>query len=83
MGPSTRAKGSKPFVDGRAASWRCAGCGAHIDEGAWTSLRLSARLDADEVGRLVRGWSPTQCIEVRQCPGCGKAIAAKRPARER
>jgi hypothetical protein len=83
MDPDARAKGNKPHVNGRAASWRCAACGAQFDESAWQSLRLTARLDPDEVSRLVRGWSQTQCIEVRQCAGCGKAISAKRTVRDR
>jgi hypothetical protein len=58
---------------------QCASCRAVFDDGQWESFDLVERICADEVSRVVRGWSPTECVEVRLCCVCGKPIAAKRP----
>jgi hypothetical protein len=56
---------------------QCSACKAVFDERAWRSLDLAERIEACEVGRLVRGWPPNECVEVRLCRGCGKMIAAR------
>ena len=55
----------------------CGGCGAVLGETDWEALVLTQRIEAGEVSRLVRGWSPNECVEVRRC-ACGKPIAARR-----
>jgi hypothetical protein len=57
---------------------QCGACRVIFNETAWQSLDLSERIDAGQVSRFVRGWSPSECVEVRRCRACGKPIAARR-----
>ena len=61
----------------RSPQTQCGACKAVFDEPAWRSLDLAERIEACEVGRLVRGWPHNQCVEVRLCRGCGKMIASR------
>ena len=56
----------------------CIVCRVAFDESAWQALDLAERIEASEVSRFVRGWSPNECIEVRHCRTCRKPIAARR-----
>jgi hypothetical protein len=58
----------------------CSVCGAVYSDEEWRSLRLTERIGASEVRRLVLGWSEAACIEVRGCRRCGRSIAVKRVA---
>jgi hypothetical protein len=61
----------------RSPLFQCGACKAVFDEPAWRSLDLAERIEACEVGRLVRRWPPNECVEVRVCRRCGKMIAAR------
>jgi RNA polymerase subunit RPABC4/transcription elongation factor Spt4 len=56
----------------------CNACGAHYSDEDWRALAVSERIEAPEVGRLVRDWPENLCVEVRGCRRCGRSIAAKR-----
>jgi hypothetical protein len=58
----------------------CSSCAQTYTEAAWRLLDVSERIDAPEVRRLVSNWPEGLIIEVRRCRGCGRTIAAKRPA---
>jgi len=73
---------SGPSAEGAVIADRqiaCTMCGARHSEAAWGDLVLSQRIDAEEIGRLVRGWPEARWIEVRACH-CGHLIAARRSA---
>jgi hypothetical protein len=62
----------------RSPQIQCGACKVVFDEPAWRSLDLAERIDACELGRMVRGWPLNECVEVRLCRGCGGTIAARR-----
>ena len=66
--------------DANVAPVTCGACGSRFDRGAWDLLVLVARLEPDEVRRVMLGWPDDLCIEVRRCRCCSRDIPAKRGA---
>lgn len=58
----------------------CAACRSQYDEATWLALALTARVAPDEAARIIVGWSPRECVEVRACKTCGHRIARTRAA---
>jgi len=58
----------------------CSACRSQYDEGEWQALDLTDRVEPVEAARLVLGWSPLHCVEVRACRTCGHGIARRRAA---
>jgi hypothetical protein len=55
----------------------CSGCGRVHSAEAWSTLAFLERMSAKRIREVVLAWPSELAIEVRQCDGCGVAIARK------
>jgi len=68
---------------GRAApAVRCGRCGGKYEESEWDGLAVVDRIEGRRLEALVTVWPEERTIEVRECKGCGGALARTVSARK-